>query len=314
MKSFLALWVAVLPFMAPACDVCGIFLGIQPNDRTSSVSLLYRYRRLEGTVPGTLSLAKHGGHGTTAAADAHHRELYMVAEARADLWLTERLALLVALPAVNNYSAVNGVVANDVYGIGDPLLLARYMVVNTRCKTLDERTVHRLMIGLGGKVPLGRHDARYNGEVVPHDQQPGSGSWDALCSVEYSVRRGRVGGSCTVIGRRNGADGDEHRMGHGLSTTAEVFRRFDLGDDWKVLPSLGAYHELAGRDAHDGATIEGTGSSTLFTHAGLRVWWRSWGFQGAFQYAMARQLGEQMVPNRERLILGLTHNLKKHNN
>lgn len=314
MRSFLALWVALLPSMILACDVCGIFLGIQPNDRTSSVSLLYRYRRLEGTLPGALSLAKHGGHDGTPVGETHHRELYMVAELRADLWLTERVAVLAALPAVNNYSAVNGVVANDVYGIGDPLLLTRYMVANTRCKTLDERTVHRLMIGLGGKIPLGRHDARYNEEVVPHDQQPGSGSWDALSSVEYSVRRGRVGGSCTVIGRRNGSNSDGHRMGHGLSTTAEVFRRFDIGDDWKVLPSLGAYHELAGWDAHDGDAIEGTGSSTLFTHAGLRVWWRSWGFQGAFQYAVARQLGEQMVPNRERLVLGLTYNLNKHNN
>ena len=314
MKSILALWVAFMPSMMMACDVCGIFLGIQPHDRTSTVSLLYRYRRLEGSLPGTLSLAKHGGHDAAVPNDTRHCELYMAAELRADLWLTERLAILASMLAVNNYRAVDGVIANDVYGIGDPLLLARYMMVNTRCKTPDERTAHRLMIGAGGKAPLGRHDARYNDELVPHDQQPGTGSWDALASIEYSVRRGRNGGSITVIGRRNGATDEGHRMGHGVSTTAEVFRRFDIGDDWKVLPSLGAYHELAGKDAHGGDAIDGTGSSTLFTHAGLRVWWRSWGFQGAFQYAVARQLGEQMIPNRERFVVGITRNLKQHTN
>lgn len=309
MKPLFALLVALLPSVASACDVCGIFLGVQPNDRSSSIALLYRYRHLEGAV-GSPGLAKHGGHGA-AAPGAVYRELYQVAELRAELWLTERFSAMAALPTVNNYQAVGGIIRADVYGMGDPLLLARYLVANTRCTTNDERTVHRLLLGAGAKLPLGRRDLVYRDDEVARDLQPGTGTWDALLSAEYSVRRLRNGASLTAIGRINGTDADAARMGHGLSTTVEAFRRYDLNDNLKLMPSLGLYHELSGKDAQSGEAVAGTGSSTLFTHAAARVWWRSWAFMGIFQYAVARQLGELMVPNRERVILGLTYNLKR---
>ena len=314
MKFILAVWMALLmPSISIGCDVCGIFLGIQPHDRTSSFSLLWRYRRLEGTLPGTpaLGVPKHGGHdqGSATVNDTHYRELYQVAELRGDLWWSPRFATLVSLPLVNNYRAVDGIIQNDVYGMGDPLFITRYLLVNTKCLTEDERTAHRVMIGAGAKLPLGRHDMTYNGHEVETDQQPGTGSLDLLASTEYMVRRGRNGASLSMIGRYNGSNADEYRLGHGLSTTVEAFRRFDFGADWKLMPSLGMYHELSGKDAMDGSSVQGTGSSTLFTHAGVRVWWRSWGFTSTFQYAVARTLGEQMIPNRERVVLGLTYNL-----
>jgi hypothetical protein len=314
MRLHLALMAALLSYSASACDVCGIFLGIQPNDRRSSVSLLYRYRHLEGTVGGALAakaIPKHAGHDG-AEGPLRYRELYQVLEVRADYWFTERFAVLGALPVVNNYQAVDGVIRADVYGVGDPLVLARYLVANTRCTTTDERTVHRLMLGAGAKLPLGRNDLRYRDAEVAHDLQPGTSTLDALVSAEYSVRRNRNGASLTALGRVNGTASDAYRMGHGISTTIEAFRRFDLNEHTNLMPSMGVYHELAGSDEHQGEAVSGSGSSTFFTHAGIRVWWRSWAIMGTFQYAVARQLGEYMVPNRERLILGLTYNLNQH--
>ena len=142
----LVLTLSVAPSMA--CDVCGIFLAIQPHGRTSSISLLWRARLMEGTLTwsGTaLDPAKHGGHGNeaiTLTGSDHYREVYQVLELRADLWLTERFALLVSAPAVNNYRAVNGYIGTDVYGLGDPLLLGRYLVANTKCTTTDDEDFH----------------------------------------------------------------------------------------------------------------------------------------------------------------------------
>ncbi|MBK9176495.1 MAG: hypothetical protein IPM46_09180 [Flavobacteriales bacterium] len=315
MRLYFALLAALLPFMGMACDVCGIFLGIQPHDRTSSISLLYRYRHLEGTVPTALltkGSPKHGDHiATTANGASRYRELYQVAELRADIWLSDRFAVLAAIPVVNNYQAVDGIIRADVYGIGDPLVLGRYLVANTKCTTTDERTVHRLLLGAGAKLPLGRNDLTYSDAEVGHDLQPGTRTWDALLSAEYSVRHDRNGGSLTTISRVNTGNADGHRMGHGLSTTLEAFRRYDLREDLKLMPSLGVYHELSGKDAHNGEAMSGTGSSTFFTHTGFRVWWRSWAIMGTFQYAIVRHLGEQMIPNRERVVVGLTYNLKQ---
>jgi hypothetical protein len=316
MRNLLAAWgLLLLPAMVQACDVCGIFLGIQPHDRTSSVSLLWRYRHLEGTlsVPAAQDASKHGGHSSAASggSDALFRELYMVAELRADIWLGERFAVLASVPMVNNYRAVNGYVESDVYGMGDALFIARYLVANTKCTSLDERVVHRLMLGAGAKLPLGRSDVTYGDALVDVDQQPGTGTWDLLGSAEYMVRNGRNGAALTMVGRYNGTNADGYRLGHGLSTTVELFRRWDLGENWKVMPSLGLYHELSGRDADRDAVVDGTGSSTLFTSAGARAWWRSWGVQATCQIAVLRDLGYLMVPNRERFVIGLTYNLIK---
>jgi len=74
------------------------------------------------------------------------------------------------------------------------------------------------------------------------------------------------------------------------------------------MPSLGLYHELAGRDVENDVVVQGTGSSTLFTHVGSRVWRRSLVFTTTYQYAAWYSLGELMVPNRERFVIGITYN------
>jgi hypothetical protein len=318
MRTILAAWgLLLLPAMAQACDVCGIFLGIQPHDRTSSVSLLWRVRHLEGhlSTPGLLAQPKHGGHGVEGVAltgNDHYRELYQVMELRADLWLGQRFALLASLPAVNNYRAVNGIITTDVYGMGDPLLIGRYMVANTKCLTMDERVVHRLMLGAGAKLPMGRDDLRFLDVPVAVDLQPGTGTWDLLGTVEYMVRHGRNGGAVTMIGRHNGRNAAGYQLGHGLSTTAEVFRRWDFGDHVKWMPSLGIYHELAGGDVEDDAFVRGTGSSTLFAHMGSRVWWQNWMLMLNLQYAVKADVGELLVPNRMRIVTGIAFNFTKH--
>lgn len=318
MKNLLAAWgLLLLPTMVQACDVCGIFMSVQPHDRTSSVSLLWRWRHLEGnlTTPGLLQGApKHGGHGVEGIAltgDDHYRELYQVLEARADLWLGDRVAVLASIPVVNNYRQVNGIISTDIYGVGDPLLIARYQVVNTKCLSEDERTVHRLLLGGGAKLPLGRSDVRFLDQPVAVDMQPGSGTVDLLATAEYTVRHGRNGAAVNVVARYNQANEEAYRLGHGLSTTAEVFRRWDLGDELRWMPSLGVYHELAGRDAEDALSVQGTGSSTLFSHFGSRLWWRNWMLMANLQFATVVDAGELMVPNRMRIVAGLTYNLVK---
>lgn len=316
MKTLVVAWsLLLLPTLAQACDVCGIFLGIQPNDRMNSISLMYRYRHLGGDirVPANVgSILKHGGDGIVAAPEERtirYRELYQVAELRAEFWIGNKVAVLASLPMVNNYRAIDDVRTTDIYGIGDPLFIARYQVVNTKCLTPDEKVVHRLMLGAGAKIPLGHTNATYQDTEVDVDQQPGTGTWDVLASLEYKVRYKRTGAGVTAVARYNTANADAYQLGHGLSTTAELFRRYDIGDNWKIMPSIGVYHEWSGMDAENETSVQGTGSSTLFSHLGTRAWWRSWGISATFQYAVAHNLGALMVPNKERFVLGLTYNI-----
>lgn len=315
MTRILAAWLWLCaPLAAGACDVCGIFLGVQPNDRRSTIGVFYRSRYMEGTtqVPLTsLLLTKHGGHVAQGVA---HREVPMVeivnvAELRADLRLSDRLFLLGSLPFTNTYRSENGYRTLDAYGLGDPFVMLRYQLANT--KDLRKRLfVHRLLVGAGVKAPLGRNDLRVGDELVSHDVQLGTGTWDAMLSAEYSVRHGRTAGGLSTLARINGANADGHQMGHGVSTTAEVFHRFG-NDTLSFAPALGAYAEWMALDRMHGRPDNGTGGTTVFSHTGVRVWWRRFSFSAYYQHALLNNEGGSITPTRQRVVAGVTYNINK---
>jgi hypothetical protein len=132
MLRFLGAWLWLCaPFAATACDVCGIFLGVQPNDRRSTIGLFYRSRVMEGTtqVPMTsYLLAKHGNdvpHGVPAQ-EVPMTEVVNVVELRADVRIGQRLFLLASLPLTNTYRSVNNWQVLDAYGLGDAFAMLRY--------------------------------------------------------------------------------------------------------------------------------------------------------------------------------------------
>ncbi|MBL7962492.1 MAG: hypothetical protein JNM31_01490 [Flavobacteriales bacterium] len=306
MKRILLGGLLLFPLLSHACDVCGIYLGIQPHDRTSSVSVLYRFRYLEGLMPGAPVL-KHGDH-SAATGPQYYREFLQTVEFRGEYWLGQRFSLMASVPVVNNYQSVEGVVMADIYGAGDPFVLARWIAVNTKCLTDEERTVHRIMVGGGLKMPVGASDLRWNGQLVDHDIQPGSGTMDGLLSLQYLIRHGRTGAGLASIGRFNTASTGGYQMGHGINLTAEAFHRFDI-QKVQLMPALGAYMEHTLPDAYKEGEVEGTGGTTWFLHTGARAWWKAWALGINYQFALAHDIGILMVPDHSRFIVGLTYNI-----
>lgn len=302
-----------MPLAATACDVCGIFLGVQPNDRRSTIGLFYRTRLMEGTtqVPETSYLIpKHGNHvpAGVAARTVPMTEIVNVAELRADLRLSQRFFLMASLPLTNTYRSVNHYQVLDAYGLGDAFAMLRFQVVNTRCEDREPLFVHRLLIGAGLKVPLGRNNLRIDDELVSPDVQLGTGSWDGLVSLEYSARHDRTGGGVSVLGRFNSANAAHYQLGHGVSTTAEVFHRIG-GDTLSFAPAIGGYTEWMDHDKVRGVADHGTGGTTVFSHTGVRVWWKRFSFSAYYQHALLNQEGEHITPTRHRVVAGVTYNL-----
>ncbi len=316
MIRFIGAWLWLcMPFAATACDVCGIFLGVQPNDRRSTIGLFYRSRLMEGTtqVPTTSHLlAKHGNHvplGVPAEV-VPMAEVVNVVELRADVRLGQRLFLLASLPLTNTYRSVNNWQVLDAYGIGDAFAMLRYQAVNTKCDTREPRFVHRLLVGGGVKFPLGRNDLHVDDELVSPDVQLGTGSWDGLLSLEYSVRHDRTGGGISTLARFNSANSEGYQLGHGLSTTAEVFHRIG-NDTLSFAPAIGGYMEWMAKDNSNGVAEEGTGGTTIFSHTGVRVWWNRFSFSAYYQHALLNNEGEFITPTRNRVVAGLTFNINK---
>lgn len=301
-----------MPVAASACDVCGIFLGVQPNDRRSTVGIFYRNRLMQGTthVPLTSNLlVKHGEMPVSGMAlrEVPITEIVNVAELRADLRLADRLFLLASLPLINTYRGVNHYQVLDAYGLGDPFLMVRYQVANTR--SIKDRTyVHRFMVGGGIKLPMGRSDLRVNGDLVSPDVQLGTGAWDALAALEYAVRRGRTAGGLSALARINGTNAAGHQLGHGVSTTAEVFHRFG-NDTLSFAPAVGGYTEWTAYDHVHGTADHATGGTTIFSHTGVRVWWKGVSFSAYYQHALLHNEGLSITPTRHRIVAGVTVNI-----
>jgi hypothetical protein len=314
MKHVLAAWLLLCaPAAMLACDVCGIFLGVQPNDRRSTIGVFYRHRLMQGStqVPLTSNLlVKHGEHAPRGVPyrEVPITEIVNVIELRADLRLHERWYLLASLPLTNTYRAVNGYRLLDAYGIGDPFAMLRYQLANTRA-TRERTHVHRLLVGAGVKSPLGRHDLQVGDELVSPDVQLGTGSWDLLASIEYAVRRGRTTGGVSVLGRFNGQSPEGHRMGHGVSTTAEVFHRIG-NDTLSFAPVVGGYAEWMGTDRMEGVIHNGTGGTTVLSHTGVRVWRKRFSFSAYYQHALLNNEGVLVTPTRHRAVVGVTYNIE----
>ncbi|MBK9419722.1 MAG: hypothetical protein IPN44_01555 [Flavobacteriales bacterium] len=313
-KSLVLGALLLLAFPGWACDQCGcgLLLGVQPYDHANNFGLQWRMRYLHGdiTAPSTMSLLKHGGHDGPNSGPASYTEEYMVLEARGQVWIGDRFNLTGSIPLLNNFQAVDGIRRADLYAVGDPMLLARYVVLGSKSGPDTTRLRHRLTAGLGVKIPLGRTDVEQFGETLDHDLQPGTGTWDGLASLEYSVRGKRFGGSVALVGRYNTEMTDAHRMGNSGSLTAEVFRVFRQRS-FQWLPSVGGYVEYARPDADQGMQDMTTGGTTVFSNLGVRLWWKALGFSFAWQHALVNDIGSLMIPNRERFVAGINYSFEK---
>ncbi len=308
-----ALLLSALPGLG--CDQCGcgLLTGIQPKDHANNFGLQWRMRYLHGDIipPVAVSLAKHGGHVENAPpGPLSYTETYTVLEARGQYWIGQRASLTASIPLLNNFQAVNNIRHADIYGVGDPILLGRYVLLGSTSGPDTTRLRHRFTAGIGIKMPLGRHNVEQYGALLDHDLQPGTGTWDGLLSLEYMLRGNRWGGSFGAMGRYNGEMTDGFRFGNSASFTAEAFRVIPL-KSFTLLPSFGGYAECALPDGTHGVADQTTGGYTLFSNMGVRLWWKAWGVSVAWQQALVNNLGSMMIPNRERFVAGLTYSFEK---
>jgi hypothetical protein len=54
-----------------------------------------------------------------------------------------------------------------------------------------------------------------------------------------------------------------------------------------------------------------TGGSTLFSHVGVRLWWKAIGVSFTWQHALVNDLGSLMIPNRERFVAGIAYSFER---
>jgi len=293
-----------------ACDVCSVYLSINPNDYKNSIGLNYRMRFMEGTIGSPVKSlpTKHLGHLESVVGEQAVNEIYQLMELRGQYFINERFHMVLTVPMVNNYRSIGDYTNADLYGFGDPVLLAKYQLYNTRCEDKIPQITHRILAGAGVKAPLGSINRTFNGSDADIDMQPGTGSVDFFALAEYVMLiKKRWGISTNVIYKMNTANKNQFQYGNVLASNLNFFTSLKV-KSWMFQPALGGYMETASVDMEQKESLSGTGGTVVYSTAGLYTYLGRFNWMAQFQYATLNKQGSDMLPNKYRLIAGVNYN------
>jgi hypothetical protein len=301
-----------------ACDGCNVYINFSPIDYKNRISLIGRSRLIYGeyNMFGTQMLTKHASHGNNPLFwNKTVQENYNTFEIRGAFYTREVWKTTIVIPFVNNHQLVGGNSRFNVNGLSDPILLESYQVFNS-LKTDDDKTFkHRLQVGGGVKIPLGRIDKTYENGLPNLDLQPGSGSLDFISSITYLFKVKNFGVNSNVNFKFNGFNKDNYKYGNTLNSTINIFWQTSMGK-FTFMPMIGGYFENMTLDKSkyeqngNRMIIDyiDTGGQLLFGSAGLKLFYKSMSLSLNYQKNMYSQLnGYTQLLTKNRINVGVTY-------
>ena len=315
MKKGIGLWMIFLSFQSLACDICNMSVSLTPNDNKNTFSLLYRHRLTDITFIKLMfyvdnqNVSRHSGVKLTSVMeDQYYTETFSVYEARCKYNFTEKFNVFVSLPVINNERTINGESKFNVIGIGDPIVLARYHIVKTKYLE-NSKTNHRITLGAGFKIPLGKYDFEKDGETVEHDIQTGTGTLDFVFSLDYIFKYKKVGFATNANYKANTKNYKvDYMFGNTFNSTLSLFYIYKVNDKISIMPTVGSYYEYAGKDIEYKKYEENSGGEIIFGSAGLNVFFHKMRIEATYQHALNNKLnGKLQLETKNRIQVGVSY-------
>ncbi len=264
MKKFLVAFIYLIGIWtnAAACDVCGCssgasYMGTMPQIQRSFIGLRYNWRSFLVTPNDGSSLIKE-----------HYQS--------SDLWVRyfphQRGQLLAVVP-LNFYSRVSTDKAIKTQGLGDISLMAGYMLYNNG-DSIGKLWKHTLTINAGVKIPTGAYNMRAEGLRLTPNMQAGSGSFDYLANLFYSIRYKKVGFTTEANARFCSTNPNQYKQGDKYSAAARFFVWQRLNFNSSILPSAGLTIDYSKKDREYNQIITESGGYGLFAAVGVEYYYR----------------------------------------
>ncbi len=275
------------PGIAGACDFCNCLMGINPNYNGEDKIIFHFLLQHSyytpsgdtalqfGSKPAAGGYGRYplgmppklyhlGGEGTEPAYET--RQTFEIAYQH---HFSDHIMATVMLPyAISDLESGENRVS--VRGIGDPTLLAHYIITDMISPDIPAT----LLIGGGIKLPLGQHTLRdARGTLLDPRLQPGSGSVDVLANLMATAQFGSWTTALDAYGKINTTNGSGDRMGSSLALSATV--NHDLlrsnQDLFAIVGIAGLREEMAGRDRIVGEIDERSGFTATYGSLGAQV-------------------------------------------
>jgi hypothetical protein len=310
MKTIIMMSLFIICQNAFCCDNCNVYLGVTPNDDRNSVSFMYRNRLMMGSYNayGLQTMLKHAAHGNDPAfwgnVISEHFNTY---ELRAQFLLKKRWRTSLILPYIHNSQFINGSDRYELNGFGDPIVLQGYQLINPYVEDDEQKAKHRLEIGAGIKLPLGKINLLNHNERPNLDLQPGTGSLDYLGYVKYILKYKNFGATTNLNYKLNTHNAEGYRYGNTTNATLNLFYQTKVAN-FTFIPTVGANIEQTNHDFSIEEHFD-TGGHVIFGQLGLKVFWKTFSIFGEFQKAVSNKLkGYTQLINKHKLNVGFAYN------
>lgn len=246
-----------------ACDMCSIYLTINPTDYKHSIQLNYRYRGASAMIKqGFLNQQAHVGSGYFPE-DTYAEEYFHTIDAWGNFFLSERLQLMVNLPYQIAENYYNDTIVQEASGVGDISGLLMYQVYNTKAEA-PSKFRQRFSVGGGLKLPTGKYKIEADKEPIQQEYQPGTGSIDLILNAQYLMRYKNAGFSANVLYKINGENNQEYSFANGTNLDFRLFYQLKTSKSLMIMPEVGVFYEEAERDIERGVQVYGTGGNVSF--------------------------------------------------
>lgn len=300
---------------AMACDVCNINAGLSPDDFKNSISFNYRYRYLMGQydmVGYITSPSRHAAHYGEYHYGKKVDELFHVFELRGNYYFGNNMRLTASIPFVMNERFFNNVREQTISGIGDPIFMMNYQLVDKRNPANDSWGFsHRLFAGGGVKLPIGKSNLRAeDNELIDIDFQPGSGSLDFLINLDYLLRVKNIGATFNANYMLKGHSKiHDYQYGNSLNNALNLFFIMKIGN-FKFIPAIGYYMEIFAKDKSMGIIENATGGHIIMGNLEGSIYFKDrLKIFAKYQPSIKNNLnGNSQLPTLNRFVTGVTYN------
>lgn len=273
-----------------ACDGCGcslssLYFGLTPNQSAHYVGLWWQYQRYRSL----------GNYGSERNESLEHFNSF---EIRLRYQVNSRLSILGILPYANHHRQIEGFSSN-LKGLGDVITLASYRLFSTS-DSLHHNLRHRLAIGLGIKAPTGQSNRPSELDYINPNFQLGSGSWDFLFNLNYTLRWSNLGINTDVTYQWNTANNNDYKFGNRINAAISAFYMTSL-KQWEFMPNFGLFLEQAEWDVQENYFRTNTGGHALFGTVGLETYWRQFNVGMVYNHPLEAEWSKGLLEPESRI-------------
>ncbi len=315
-KKLGIVFLVLLTFSSFSCDICGSYMGITPYNSKNAISFLHRYRIFNGYK----NYQTHSNFFPISAYKTAHElpadsnnmvnnysskdfESYKIFELRLKYFIFKRVEANIFLPVLNNKSKNNDVFVSNT-GLGDVSILMGYHIIKPN---VDAKTKHKLVFGLGIKLPTGNHFAHdtYSNRL-PFEMQAGTGSYDMLLNLNYLLMRKKVGVNLNCSFKQNGTNNYKEQLA--TSTTNFISFFYNISIKKIVLyPSVQCNYEYSKGLFVSNKSVMGTEVNSFLLGPGLDLYYKNFSLNTAWQFTTYENVDAGLLKSAGRLSFGLTY-------